>query len=152
MACPEIFVLSSSYSRGLRLLNARKQVLLQDDIQTSQPLLWRAHTNATIAVNSQGNGATLTIGDKSLQMTVLSPTSGVTIPSEQAVRFPNDPPLPSGGADSPNPGVSVITISLPAGQYSLQILFNPQWPGMSASDFVTPPSVPLSGWTIDSHN
>ena len=52
----------------------------------------------------------------------------------------------------PNPTVTVVTIVLPAGQYSIQVLFNPQWPGMAASDFVTPPSVPLTQWTLTSHN
>ena len=112
--------------------------------------MWRMHTNATVSVD--GNTATLTIGDKSLQMSILNPPDGVTLTTGPAQRFDDDPPLPPNQVDQPNPGVTVVMISLPAGTYSLQVLFNPQWEGMSSSDFVTPPSVPIGQWTLTSHN
>ena len=43
-------------------------------------------------------------------------------------------------------------IDLPAGEYSLQVLFTPQWPDMSSSDYVTPPSVAIDSWTLRSHD
>ncbi|KAL7285465.1 hypothetical protein ACG7TL_000562 [Trametes sanguinea] len=140
----------TSFKRGIRFLNGRKQVLLQDDITASGEIMWRMHTNATVSTN--GNSATLTIGDKKLQMTILSPTDGVTLSTGPAQRFDDDPPLPANQVDQPNPGVTVVMITLPAGEYSLQVLFNPQWDGMSSSDFVTPPSVPIDNWSLTSHN
>ena len=114
--------------------------------------MWRMHTNATVSVDSSGTKATLTIGDNTLIMQVLSPTSGIQIATGPTERLPNDPPLPQGEVDSPNPGVTVVSISLPAGTYNLQVLFNPQWPDMQASDYVTPPSVSLDNWDLTSHN
>ena len=136
------------------MINQRKQVLLQDDITASQPIEWRMHTNATVNVDSSGTFATLTIGSQTMIMQILNMPSGAKLGTAQPVRFSTDPPLPTGPGDEdqPNTGVTVVTIDLPAGSYSLQVLFNPQWPGMSSSDFVTPPSVALDSWTLTSHN
>ena len=115
--------------------------------------MWRMHTNATVNLDPNNpTSATLVIGQQSLQMQILSPTSGVKFETMDANRLPTDPPLPAGAQDSPNPTVTVVVINLPAGTYNIQVLFNPQWPGMSASDFVTPPSVALSSWSLTSHN
>ncbi|KAI0689871.1 chondroitin AC/alginate lyase [Cytidiella melzeri] len=143
---------TTSFKRGIRMINGRKQVLLQDDITASQPIMWRMHTNATVNVDPSGTSATLTIGNDTLVMQVLNPTSGVTISVGSATRFPNDPPLPDGVSDPLNPGVFVVSISLDPGTYSLQVLFNPQWPGMQSSDFKQPPSVAIDSWTLTSHN
>jgi len=132
------------------MINNRKQVLIQDDIQSTGSIQWRMHTNATVAVN--GNSATLTIDQSSLTMQILNAPSGAVLGTANATRFDTDPVLPPGQVDQPNPGVTVVTIDLPAGSYSLQVLFNPQWPGMSTSDFKTPPSVALSQWSLTSHD
>ncbi|KAH9944202.1 chondroitin AC/alginate lyase [Epithele typhae] len=140
----------TSFKRGIRYLNGRKQVLLQDDINASGDIMWRMHTNATVTVD--GTTATLKIGDQTLTMSILNAPSGVSLTTGDAVRFSDDPALPAGQVDQENPGVTVVMISLPAGQYSLQVLFNPQWDGMSSSDFVTPPSVAIDSWTLRSHD
>ena len=55
--------------------------------------------------------------------------------------------------DQANPGVTVsLAVSLPAGTYSLQVLFSPQWPGMKEEDYVTPKSVALDDWSLRSHD
>ncbi|KAG5653353.1 hypothetical protein H0H81_000975 [Sphagnurus paluster] len=140
----------TSVMRGVRLLNARKQVLLQDEINSQNPVQWRMHTNATVSITNSGTSATLSLDGQQMTVSILSPTNGAQFSTSEAVRFPTDPtpPVP----DQANPGVTVLIISLPAGTYSLQVLFNPQWSGMSASDFVTPPSVPLASWSLTSHN
>lgn len=126
-------------------------MLLQDDINASQAIQWRMHTNATVTKNS--NGFTLQIGNEKLEMTILSPSTGYTLSTENpAARLSTDPALPAGQADLPNTGVTVIMIDLPAGEYSLQVLFTPQWPDMSSSDYITsPPSVSVADWTLSSH-
>lgn len=149
----------TAFQRGVRMLNARRQVLLQDDITASQPLVWRMHTNASVSLDPNNpTSATLTIGSETLTMRILNAPSGAAFGTANATRLDTDPPLPVDQAtgvqetDMPNPGVTVLTIALPAGQYSIQVLFNPQWPGMSSSDFVTPANVPLTQWSLHSHD
>jgi len=142
---------ATSMKRGVRLLNGRKQVLLQDEIDAQAGIQWRMHTNATIDIDTSGTSATLSLDGESLKVTMLNPPSGATFTKGPAVRYASDPTPPE--ADPENPTVTVLIIDLPnAGQYNLQVLFNPQWSGMSASDFVTPPSVPLDNWSLTSHN
>ncbi|KAG6849482.1 hypothetical protein C0991_011528, partial [Blastosporella zonata] len=104
--------------------------------------MWRMHTNATISIDTSGTTATLTLDGQTMQVTMVAPPTGAVFSQSQAVRFASDPTPPE--ADQPNPNVSVLIISLPAGSYTLQTLFNPQWSGMSPTDFVTPPTVPLA--------
>lgn len=109
------------------------------------------HTNASVAID--GNTITLKLDGQTMIMTVLNPPSGLNISTAEPVRLATDPPLPTGQTDQENPGVTVITMQLPAGgPYTLEVLFNPQWPGMSSSDFVTPKSVALKDWTTTSHD
>ncbi|KAJ7115947.1 chondroitin AC/alginate lyase [Mycena epipterygia] len=137
---------ASSVKRGIRLLNGRKQVLLQDEITATAAVMWRMHTNATVTIS--GTSATLALDGKTMDVSILNAPSGATFTQTDAVRMQTDvtPPDP----DQPNPGVTVLIISLPAGTYNLQVLFNPQW--NDGTNFVTPPSVNLDSWTLTSHN
>ncbi|KAG1784122.1 chondroitin AC/alginate lyase [Suillus placidus] len=138
----------TSFSRGVHLINGRKQVLIQDEINASAPIMWRAHTNATIAISTDGFTATLTIGSATTTVQLLNPPTGAAFTTLNAVRFASDPTPPQ--PDQPNDGVTVLVISLPAGIYTLQVLINPQWPGMSSSSYTTPGSVALSQWSLTS--
>jgi hypothetical protein len=148
----------TSYERGIRTLNGRKQVLLQDEINASASLVWMMHTNATVTVDSaDGTKATLTLFGQTLNMQILNAPAGAAFTTmTPAARNPDDPPVPSGdpaeNADQPNPGVTTVMIALDAGTYTLQVLFSPQWPGMASADFVTPPNVALGQWSLTSHN
>ncbi|KAA1471587.1 heparinase II/III family protein [Dentipellis sp. KUC8613] len=142
---------TTSLKRGIRTINGRKQVLLQDDINTQGTVMWRMHTNATVSVDQSGTSATLTIGDAKMTMQILNAPSGAQISTGQAQRFQNDPALPAGQSDQENPGVTVVMINLPAGTYNLQVLFNPQWSGMASGDFKTPSFVALDSWSLTSH-
>jgi len=141
---------ATSVKRGVRLLNGRKQVLIQDEINAQADVQWRMHTNATVTIDTSGTSATLTLDGQTMNVQMVSPPPGAQMSQTTAQRFSTDvtPPQP----DQPNPGVSVLIISVPAGTFNLQVLFNPQWPGMSSSDFVTPPTVALDSWTLTSHN
>ena len=127
-----------------------REVLIQDEINASQAIQWRMHTNATVSIS--GTQLTLELDGQTLIMEVLNAPSGINISTTDAVRLSTDPALPDGQVDQPNPGVTVITMDLPAGSYTLEVLFNPQWSGMSSSDFVSPASVALSDWSLTSHN
>lgn len=79
------------------------------------------HTNATVSAN--GATATLELGGKTLIATILSP-SGATFGTQvDPTRASTDPALPSGQVDQPNTGVTAVTIDLPAGQQTIQVLF-----------------------------
>jgi hypothetical protein len=141
----------TSFLRGIHLINARKQVLVQDEINAQASVMWRAHTNATITLSNNNQTATLTIGTNTMQVDLLNPPAGAQFSTMDAVRFPTDPPTPTGWPDQPNPGVTVLTISLPAGQYTLEVLMTPQWPGVSTSSYVQPSSVPIDQWSLTSY-
>ncbi|KAK7064360.1 Thiolase, N-terminal domain-containing protein [Favolaschia claudopus] len=137
---------ATSVKRGIRLLNGRKQVLLQDEINASAPVMWRMHTNATVSLS--GTSATLKLDGQTMEVSMLNPPDGAQFTTADAKRLDSDvtPPTP----DQENPGVTVLIISLPAGTYNLQVLFNPQW--KDKTDFVTPPSVNLDNWSLRSHD
>lgn len=144
---------TSATSRAIRMINGRKQILIQDEMNVpSVGVQWRMHTNATIVLSNNGKTATMSLGGQTLIATLQSPSTA-SFAVGQPVRLATDPALPTNAAsqDQPNPGVSVLTITLGAGQQTISVLFNPQWPGMAASAFVTPASVPISGWTLTSH-
>lgn len=134
------------------MINGRKQILLQDDINAQADIQWRMHTNATVSIDNTGTVATLALGGKTMQVQLLNSSGGAKFTTQDAVRLSTDPQLPTGMTDQPNPGVTVLTIALSAGTYSVQVLFNPQWDGMAASSFQTPPSVSLDNWSLTSHN
>ncbi len=134
--------------RGIRLLNKRRQVLLRDEIDTTGSVDWLMHTNAT--VQASGTSATLSLDGQTMKISMLNPPSGAAFTTGPAKRYDSDPTPPE--ADQENPGVTTLIVTLPAGQYTLEMLFNPQWPGMKDSDFVTPPSVAIDSWSLTSHN
>ncbi|KAJ7161507.1 chondroitin AC/alginate lyase [Mycena crocata] len=137
---------ATSVKRGVRLLNGRKQVLIQDEVTASQGVMWRMHTNAT--VTTSGTTATLALDGQTMKVEILNAPSGAAFTSTAAKRFDSDPTPPQ--PDQDNPGVTVLIIDLPAGTYNLQVLFNPQWPGDVT--YVTPPSVALDQWSLRSHD
>ncbi|KAH0838176.1 chondroitin AC/alginate lyase [Lanmaoa asiatica] len=118
----------TSFSRGVHLINQRQQVLIQDEITASASVMWRAHTNATATLGSNNQTATLTIGSNTMEVQLLNPPAGAQFSTMDAVRLSTDPPTPASWPDQPNTGVTVLVISLPAGQYTLEVLMTPQWP------------------------
>lgn len=146
---------NSSVKRGIRMINGRKQVLLQDDITNANVTSeWRMHTNATISVSGATATLTMPISGKKLITSILNAPNGVAFSTGLPQRYSTDPPLPSGdiNQDQPNPGVTVLLIEIPIGTSSIQVLFNPQWDGMTTDQFKTPPSVPIDNWSLTSHN
>ncbi|KAJ6490637.1 chondroitin AC/alginate lyase [Mycena vitilis] len=139
---------ATSVKRGIRLLNGRKQVLLQDEVNASAGVMWRIHTNATVNVDSSGTSATLTLDGQTMKVAMLNPPDGAKFTTSAATRFDSDPTPPA--PDQENPGVTVLIIDLPAGTHNIQVLFNPQWPG--PVNYVTPPSVNLDQWSLRSHD
>ena len=120
--------------RGLALLH-RKQVLVQDEIQATQPvnLVWNFHTKAAIQIN--GDRAVLTLGKATLEARILAP-AGATFAVVSA-----NPPAPQ----RQQPDVSNLTIRLPAvRQTRIAVLLTPAGAGPAA----IPALEPLDAWIL----
>lgn len=139
----------------MRLLNGRRQMLIQDEITgATEDVQWRMHTNATISYSDNNRTAELSLGGEKLQVQILSPDNAA-FETLQPVPYSTDPATPGGdlSSDLPNPGVSVLAMTLDKpGDTNIQVLFNPQWSGMSSSDYITPSNVSLKDWTLRSHD
>ncbi|KAE8217118.1 hypothetical protein CF319_g8722 [Tilletia indica] len=171
---------SNSLVRGIRFLNGRRQILVQDDISAAVTgdIEWRVQTNASVAVSADGQSAILsqkTItganagydikGDldkvEKLKISILSPSNGkFTISNSIPRNFLYQKDDVSMAATNNqvqgnfgDPLVTVLSIKLQGGSaQSVQVLWQPQWATLSAADNATPPSVPLSSWSLTSHN
>lgn len=66
---------ANKVTRGIRLLDQRRQVLVQDEIEAKAPsdIWWFMHTRADIRVSDDGKTAILQLGTKRLQAQLLSP-------------------------------------------------------------------------------
>ncbi|KAG0658780.1 hypothetical protein C6P46_005645 [Rhodotorula mucilaginosa] len=154
----EMYNSTTSAKRGIRYLNGRRQILLRDEINTSGEIQWRMHTNATVTLSNNGATATLDLGGEQLIASIRSPSGAAFTTQTPAARLDSDPTTTvyngetvTASADQPNPGVTVLMIDVAAGDQTLEVLFNPQWPGWSESSYVSPPSVALDSWSLTSH-
>ncbi|WVQ82765.1 hypothetical protein IAT38_004897 [Cryptococcus sp. DSM 104549] len=143
---------NSTVKRGIRFINGRKQILLQDDVTDAPSLQWRMHTNATITLADAT--ATLALGGETLIASIVQGPSGAAFATAEPTRSSSDPALPTAtiDQDQENPGVTVLTVDVDAGgTFSLQVLFTPQWgSGFTAVDSVS--NVALDQWSLTSHN
>lgn len=116
--------------------------------------MWRAHTNATVSITNDTT-ATLTLGGQTMIAQILSGPSDAKFSTMAAQSLPQDPARPTGQYDTDlqHPGVTVLVIdSTAGGTFSTQVLFTPQWSGLSAANYVTPKSVAVDSWSLTSHN
>jgi hypothetical protein len=143
-------VSSRDVKRGIRFLNSRKQILLQDELTISATAQWRVQTNGTITIDSSGSTATLTIEDKRMQVQILSGPSGAKFQDLPSSRTANAPQLNPGTTDQDNSPTRVLAIDIPAGNTTLQVLWTPQWNDQNFKA-VQPPSVALASWGLASH-
>lgn len=105
---------ATSVQRGVRMINQRKQILIQDEITSTAGIQWRMHTNATVTTN--GASVTLVRDGKTIDVSILSP-SGATFTTSAAKRFDTDPTPPA--PDQDNPGIPVLIIELNAGTQNI---------------------------------
>ncbi len=159
---------AGTVQRGIRLLNGRRQILVQDEIAQSSSITdvkWRVQTNGTVTISADGKTATLTQssitdpnagvvgkvslgGTKTMKVQILSP-SNATFTSQgppaqriYGVAVYSAPPQQS---DQPNVGVTALQIDLggtQSGAQTLQVLWQPQWSDLSAADQATPSRCP----------
>ena len=100
---------AKSVQRGIRLVDARRAVLIRDEIVGAKAApQWRMHTNATIALSSNKRTATLKLGGETLTATLRSPAASTfTILAPKAYSTDVKPP----SADLANPGVTVLAVN-----------------------------------------
>lgn len=169
---------SGTVQRGIRMLNGRRQVLVQDEIGQSSSInnvKWRVQTNGTVTLSSDRKTATLTQsqltdpnaainynvglgGTKTMKVTILSPSNAVfTTDGPPATRIYGTATVSPPGEDSDqvNVGVTALQIDVggtQSGSQTVQVWWQPQWDSLSTADTTTPKSVPLSQWSLTSHN
>ncbi|GAA5880284.1 hypothetical protein JCM1840_007115, partial [Sporobolomyces johnsonii] len=150
----EMFNSTTSANRAIRFLNGRRQVLLRDEITGTAAVQWRMQTNATVTLSNNNQTATLTIGDQTLIAELRQPSTASFATETPSERISTEPALLSGTVDQPNPGVTVLSIDIPAPTSGavIEVLFNPQWPGWNSNSFVNPPDVSISSWSLTSHD
>lgn len=152
---------SGTFQRGIRLVNSRLQVFLQDDVSgTTEDVQWRVQTNATINLDSAATTATLELDGQSLTARILNPTSGATFSVLQPVNLNQDPVQPPDFTyngvtypnDPDNSPASVLAVTMTGGgTFSLQVLFTPQYPS-GVNTVTSVPNIPVTEWTDTSHN
>lgn len=128
---------ASSALRGIKLVDSRKAILVQDEFTLSKPavVVWGITTDATITiVNPQQ--AELTIGDKKLTAWLLSPVNA-TFQSQSAQQAK---------PQMENMGVNRLLAKVPetTGNVTVSVLLSPQWPGTSATSNTE--IKPLAAW------
>lgn len=109
------------------------------------PIKLRRCSSVVLTASPSG----LTINDKTVVAEITSP-GDLVFTTLQAVRAASDPPLPDGGTDLPNAGVTVLAIDVAQGSQTVSVVFTPQWPNYTATN--TTKQVPLSAWNLTSHN
>ncbi len=135
----------SSVKRGIRFLNGRKQILVQDEVTgpSGSGIMWRMQTNATIT--AEGTSATLASPDgKTCKVDIVSGegTFSVMQPTHLSGTAPAD--------EMPNDNSVLVINNAAGGSLNVDVLFTPQWPG--ENNYVTPSHVALDSWSLTSHN
>ena len=122
--------------RGISLRDSRSRVLIQDEIETTQPveLTWTMHTQAVIEL--QGDRAILSQGGSSLEARILAP-AGATFSVEE---------LELGPPQQPAPGARRLLVRLPeVTSVQLAILFVPRRGLANAAAAVSTPGALTPG-------
>ncbi|MCU6709749.1 Ig-like domain-containing protein [Paenibacillus sp. J5C_2022] len=139
---------AASIMRGVKLLDERRQFLVQDEIQMKVPsdVLWFMHTRAAIAISADGTSALLSQDGRQLWVKLLTPADASFSVMDAA-------PL----ATSPNPadqtgnyGVKKLTVKREGVlNETISIWMVPLMPGESPPDTMLQVQ-PLSAWQIES--
>ncbi|WP_218094113.1 DUF7594 domain-containing protein [Paenibacillus solanacearum] len=135
--------------RGIRMLDYRRQFLVQDEVQAKAPseYWWFMHTSTQIdQIDPNGQWAMLKMGGKRLWARILSPAQAKFV----AMDAQPLPTSPNPGGQNPNNGIRKLAIHIENVQdLRLSVLMVPLREG-EASPSALPPVVPLSDWQTDS--
>jgi hypothetical protein len=130
--------------RGIALFDQRRQVLVQDEIETYIPseIWWFMHTKADIQVAADGASAVLSMNNRMLVAQILSP-AGARFSVMPAAPLPTSPTV---AGQNPNSGYRKLAIYLQdIKETRISVLFTPVW--SDHSSLVVPAVRPLEEWT-----
>ncbi|CAG7653539.1 DNRLRE domain-containing protein [Paenibacillus allorhizosphaerae] len=134
--------------RGIRMLDYRRQFLVQDEVQAKAPseFWWFMHTSTQIdQIDPNGQWAMLKSGGKRLWARILSPAQAKFV----AMDAQPLPTSPNPGGQNPNNGIRKLAVHIENVQdLRLSVLMVPLREG-EAPPSVLPPVVPLSDWHND---
>ncbi len=141
------YVGATRVHRGFQLLNRRRHVLIQDEINYATPaaVWWFMHfgSDKAVAVDADGTSVTLSRGSDRLWLKILS--GGGMFQVRDAVPLPSSP-NPAG--QNPNTAFKKLAIHLPAvTQTTLTVYAVPLGAGESPPATL-PPVVPLANWSM----
>ena len=123
--------------RGVRMLDGRRAVLIQDEFDLAQPceVVWGMTTDAAISIGKP-NQAVLSQNGRSLVVRILSPADAVL----EVVSAGQAPPEKS------NAGVYRLLVRVPktSGAVRVSVLLAPIW--KEGEVIPSPPVVPLAEW------
>ncbi|KAK4192387.1 hypothetical protein QBC35DRAFT_469728, partial [Podospora australis] len=136
-----------SIKRGVRLLEGRDRVLIQDEIRgASEGSQWRMHTRAEITYSDSGRVAHLRLNGKALDATILSPTTASFYTADAKTDMHSwKAQVPV--TDLPNSGVNVLAVDIPAGNTTLAVLFCPIMRGKCSTAHLSLDD--LEGWNLE---
>lgn len=135
--------------RGIKQLNLRREVLLQDELQLRRPsdVWWFIHisSQAEVEIGPGGKSALLTMDDKRLWVQLLSDTDG-QFAVMAASPLPTSPNPPGQGSNS---GYRKLALQLTGAQNeTIAVWMVPLMPGESVPA-VPPALLPLEQWGLD---
>lgn len=133
----------SSWRRGWRLFDQRRQVVVQDEFTATQPVeaWWFLHTSATIEISADGRTATLTRGVQRLAARITSPGDATFLNADPRPLWTS--PDPAG--QNANAGVRKLTIRLRGVTSTrLTVQFSPLHPDQQVPE--VEPVTALSAW------
>jgi hypothetical protein len=129
--------------RGLALVN-RRQVLIEDEIETLQPaeVWWFLHTRAAVQLGADKKSAILTQNTRRWQARLVQPDNA-TFELRKAHPLPLSPhPLVQGD----NPGVQKLAINLKQAKNIRLVVWLSPLPDSESPPSVPPAVIPLEKW------
>ncbi|WP_020616385.1 discoidin domain-containing protein [Paenibacillus daejeonensis] len=136
----------SSWQRGVRLFDHRRQLLIQDELTTIDPadVWWFMHTRANIEVAPDGKSAILTLNDEQVLARIASPGPAEFVAMEAEPLWSS----PVTSWNSSNVGMRKLSVFLEgAVDPQLAIVLTPIRSGAAIP--ALPALTPLSGWTLN---
>lgn len=137
----------TSWQRGVKLFDHRRQVLVQDELTAAAPVdaWWFMHTRAEIELAPDGRSAVLSHGGEQLLAQIATPAAGARFIVTDAAPLWSSP---DPAEQSVNLGMRKLAIALEdVEELQLAVLFTPLLNGQAPSGAL-PVIQPLADWSI----
>ncbi|MBO2942422.1 DNRLRE domain-containing protein [Paenibacillus sp. F411] len=135
--------------RGIQLLDHRRQVILQDELELTEAseIWWFMHTGTNVKVAEDGQSAVLTLGDKRMYARILTPRDGMSFTVRDAEPLLTSPDT-SGSGEYDRSGIKKLAIhAQDVEQLQLAVWFVPLREGESIPEEL-PAVVDLDQWSL----